>query len=94
MIWEVRESGLGATAFVPGAAGHLARLGGFRRAAGEGRAVLRDLRSLFKKFGYKASLYGHFGQGCIHTRMPFDLTTPRRHREAIASSCMKPRSSA
>ena len=25
--------------------------------------------------GYKPSLYGHFGQGCIHCRIPFDLYT-------------------
>ena len=37
---------------------------------------LRDLRTLFDEFGYsQASLYGHFGQGCVHTRIPFDLRT-------------------
>ena len=30
---------------------------------------------LFKKFGYNCSLYGHFGQGCVHTRIDFDLKT-------------------
>jgi Fe-S oxidoreductase len=36
---------------------------------------LRDLRKLFDKYGYKPSLYGHFGQGCIHSRISFDLRT-------------------
>ncbi len=37
---------------------------------------LRDLRALFGEFGYDAaSLYGHFGQGCVHTRIPFELRT-------------------
>lgn len=37
---------------------------------------LRDLKSLFADFGYDhPSLYGHFGQGCVHTRIPFELTT-------------------
>ncbi|WP_327425753.1 FAD-binding protein [Streptomyces sp. NBC_01707] len=37
---------------------------------------LRDLRGLFSEFGYDAaSLYGHFGQGCVHTRIPFELKT-------------------
>ena len=28
------------------------------------------------EYGYEqASLYGHFGQGCVHTRIPFDLRT-------------------
>ncbi|MFB7418242.1 FAD-binding and (Fe-S)-binding domain-containing protein [Streptomyces sp. NPDC056210] len=37
---------------------------------------LRELRELFEEFGYDhPSLYGHFGQGCVHTRIPFDLTS-------------------
>ena len=37
---------------------------------------LRDLKKLFTDFGYNhPSLYGHFGQGCVHTRIPFELTT-------------------
>ncbi|SHN17669.1 FAD-binding and (Fe-S)-binding domain-containing protein [Actinacidiphila paucisporea] len=37
---------------------------------------LRDLRKLFAEFGYDhPSLYGHFGQGCVHTRIPFGLRT-------------------
>jgi FAD/FMN-containing dehydrogenase/Fe-S oxidoreductase len=35
---------------------------------------LRDLKKLFAEFGYDhPSLYGHFGQGCVHTRIPFEL---------------------
>ncbi|MGS2586652.1 FAD-linked oxidase C-terminal domain-containing protein [Streptomyces hebeiensis] len=37
---------------------------------------LRDLKKLFEEFGYDhPSLYGHFGQGCVHTRIPFGLKT-------------------
>ncbi|GGU99187.1 dimethylmenaquinone methyltransferase [Streptomyces litmocidini] len=37
---------------------------------------LRDLRALFEEFDYDhPSLYGHFGQGCVHTRIPFALKT-------------------
>ena len=37
---------------------------------------LRDLPKLYDEFGYSGSaLYGHFGQGCVHTRIPFDLVT-------------------
>ena len=36
---------------------------------------LRELRKLFKKYDYKCALYGHFGQGCVHTRIDFDLYT-------------------
>lgn len=76
MVWQARESGLGATARVPG-----------QRDSWEGwedSAVppeklgeyLRELRRLFNQHGYKApSLYGHFGQACVHTRIDFDLIT-------------------
>ncbi|MGW7426297.1 FAD-binding and (Fe-S)-binding domain-containing protein [Streptomyces sp. NPDC054813] len=37
---------------------------------------LRDLKGLFEEFGYDhPSLYGHFGQGCVHTRIPFGMKT-------------------
>ncbi|MEU6282982.1 FAD-linked oxidase C-terminal domain-containing protein [Streptomyces sp. NPDC047028] len=37
---------------------------------------LRDLKGLFEEFDYDhPSLYGHFGQGCVHTRIPFGLKT-------------------
>ena len=41
---------------------------------------LRDLRRLMAVFGYKGSLYGHFGHGCVHTRINFDLQS----KEGIA----------
>lgn len=37
---------------------------------------LRELKKLFEEFDYDhPSLYGHFGQGCVHTRIPFQLKT-------------------
>jgi FAD/FMN-containing dehydrogenase/Fe-S oxidoreductase len=75
-VWTVRESALGATAFVPGepltwegwedAGVPPERLG----------AYLRDYHHLMGRFGYRGALYGHFGQGCVHTRTIFDLRTP------------------
>ena len=74
-IWEVRESGLGATAFVPGmkdtwpgwedSAVPPDRMGDY----------LRQFRHLLDEQGYGCSLYGHFGQGCLHVRIDFDLTS-------------------
>jgi FAD/FMN-containing dehydrogenase/Fe-S oxidoreductase len=74
-VWAVRESGLGATAFVPGqpltwegwedSAVLPAKVGDY----------LRDLKQLYKKYHYIGALYGHFGQGCIHTRISFDLAS-------------------
>ncbi|HEX7366367.1 MAG TPA: FAD-binding and (Fe-S)-binding domain-containing protein [Pelobium sp.] len=74
-LWEVRESGLGATAFVPDKDDTWP---GWEDAAVPPLKVgdyLKDLKQLFDKFGYDASIYGHFGQGCIHCRINFDLTT-------------------
>jgi FAD/FMN-containing dehydrogenase/Fe-S oxidoreductase len=89
-LWAARESGLGATAHVPGepdtwegwedSAVHPDRLG----------AYLRDLENLYEQFGYAddtaPSLYGHFGQGCVHTRIPFAMTDAdgvRRYRDFL-----------
>ncbi|MGZ5009309.1 MAG: FAD-binding oxidoreductase, partial [Methylobacter sp.] len=75
MIWKVRESGLGATAHVPN---KKITWEGWEDAAVPPDKVgdyLRDFRKLLEKFGYECDLYGHFGQGCIHTRIDFDLET-------------------
>jgi FAD/FMN-containing dehydrogenase/Fe-S oxidoreductase len=76
-IWEVRESGLGATAFIPGerdtwegwedSAVPPERLGSY----------LRGLKDLYNRYGYSGALYGHFGMGCVHTRIDFELTTSK-----------------
>jgi FAD/FMN-containing dehydrogenase/Fe-S oxidoreductase len=75
LVWQIRESGLGATARVPGqpdtwegwedSAVPPDRLG----------AYLRDLRRIYDRYGYLGAFYGHFGQGCLHTRINFDLVT-------------------
>ena len=36
---------------------------------------LRELKALFHKHGYEASVYGHFGDGLVHCRVDFDLRT-------------------
>lgn len=75
LVWHLREEGLGATAKVPDmpenhegwedASVPPERLG----------AYLRDFKKLIDKFEYEGPLYGHFGQGCVHTRLTFDLRT-------------------
>jgi FAD/FMN-containing dehydrogenase len=79
-IWAIRESGLGSTAFPPD---------GDHWPGWEDSAVppprvgdyLRDLGDLYAKHGLKGAFYGHFGQGCIHSRIDFDL----RHADGIAN---------
>jgi FAD/FMN-containing dehydrogenase/Fe-S oxidoreductase len=78
-IWEIREGGLGSTAFARGednwpgwedSAVPPSRLGPY----------ITDLRELMDRHGIKGATYGHFGQGCIHCRLSFDL----RHADGIA----------
>ncbi|KQW16757.1 FAD-binding and (Fe-S)-binding domain-containing protein [Streptomyces sp. Root369] len=38
-------------------------------------AYLRDFRGLLVSHGLKGTPYGHFGDGCIHVRIDFDLLT-------------------
>ncbi len=74
-LWRVRESALGATALGEGgrhnaegwedAAVPPARLGEY----------LREITVLWQQYGYHGAWYGHFGQGCVHTRNDFDLHT-------------------
>jgi FAD/FMN-containing dehydrogenase/Fe-S oxidoreductase len=75
MIWKVRQGSLGSTAWVPGMPDTWE---GWEDSAVPVEHVadyLRDLRHLLDKFNYHPTLYGHLGQGCIHTRIPFDLYT-------------------
>ncbi len=77
-VWELRESGLGASAVIagrprtwPGAedvAVAPARLGGFLRRF----SALLDRHQL-----QAATFYGHFGDGCVHCRINFDFSTPQ-----------------
>jgi FAD/FMN-containing dehydrogenase/Fe-S oxidoreductase len=72
-VWDVREAGLGATAFVPG---EPLTWAGWEDSAVPPEKVggyLRDLCRLYEKYEYRSALYGHFGQGCIHCRLNFDL---------------------
>ncbi len=92
-MWQAREAGLGATAHHRGedawpgwedSAVHPDDLGGY----------LRDLRDLLHDFDLQASVYGHFGDGCVHCRINFDLTSPdgvahyRRFLSAAAELCV------
>ena len=72
-LWQVREGGLGATAFNRMEADHWE---GWEDAAVHPEklgAYLRDFRDLLDRFDYDTSLYGHFGDGCVHCRINFDL---------------------
>ena len=72
-VWEIRESSLGAVARVPG---EPPKWEGWEDAAVAPEklgAYLRDLKKLADDYDYRCVMYGHFGDGCVHNRMSFDL---------------------
>jgi FAD/FMN-containing dehydrogenase/Fe-S oxidoreductase len=74
-LWQIRESGLGATAWVPGEPNGGPGWEDSAVAPEHVGDYLKDLRDLFNKYEYYPSIYGHFGQGCIHCRIGFDFLT-------------------
>ncbi|MFC8759241.1 FAD-binding and (Fe-S)-binding domain-containing protein [Streptomyces sp. NPDC057193] len=88
-LWRIREDAAGTATRLPGGeawpgwedcAVPPARLG----------AYLREFRALLADFGLRGVPYGHFGDGCVHVRIDFDLWTEqgvrhfRRFSEAVA----------
>ncbi|MFI8999318.1 FAD-binding and (Fe-S)-binding domain-containing protein [Streptomyces sp. NPDC053541] len=89
-LWRIREDAAGTATRLPGGgdawpgwedcAVPPARLG----------AYLRDFRALLAGFGLRGIPYGHFGDGCVHVRVDFDLWTRegtarfREFSEAVA----------
>ncbi|MFE5709962.1 FAD-binding and (Fe-S)-binding domain-containing protein [Streptomyces sp. NPDC056501] len=89
-LWRIREDAAGTATRPPGGgeawpgwedcAVPPARLG----------AYLREFRALLADFGLRGIPYGHFGDGCVHVRIDFDLWTGkgvrdfRRFSEAVA----------
>lgn len=73
-IWLIREAGVGSSR-VPGVED--------ARPSWEDAAVapenvgkyLRDFYPLLEKYGYTCTLFGHFGDGCIHSRITFNPKT-------------------
>ncbi len=75
MIWKVREGSLGSTAWVPNLPDAWPGWEDSAVPVDQVAPYLRQLKALFDKYGYHPSVYGHFGQGCIHCRVPFDVYT-------------------
>ncbi|MFL9657341.1 FAD-binding and (Fe-S)-binding domain-containing protein [Streptomyces sp. PB17] len=89
-LWRIREDASGTATRMPDGseawpgwedcAVPPARLGGY----------LRDFRSLMSAHGLRGTPYGHFGDGCIHVRIDFDLLSDagvarfRRFSEELA----------
>ncbi|MDA0225545.1 MAG: FAD-binding oxidoreductase, partial [Proteobacteria bacterium] len=78
-IWTIRETGASATALTldkgDGRRGPDPVVGWEDAAVDPLRLgdYLREFQRLIDRYGYRTSLYGHFGEGCIHARITFDL---------------------
>ncbi len=76
-LWAIRETGASATALSLAGAGPDPVVGWEDAAVDPLRlgSYLRDFQALIDRYGYSTSLYGHFGDGCIHARINFELRT-------------------
>jgi FAD/FMN-containing dehydrogenase/Fe-S oxidoreductase len=77
-MWTIRETGASATALNLGGQGPDPVVGWEDAAVDPLRLgdYLREFQALIDRYGYRTSLYGHFGDGCIHARITFELRTP------------------
>ncbi|RRR72894.1 FAD-binding oxidoreductase, partial [Streptomyces sp. RP5T] len=99
-LWRIREDASGTATRMPGGTSRPPGAGGGTEAwpGWEDCAVppprlgayLRDFRRLLGSHGLRGTPYGHFGDGCIHVRIDFDLLTApgiarfRRFSEELA----------
>ena len=72
-VWKIRESGARSAAAAPGAPPEWEGWDDAAVAPEKVSAYLRDIRKLLDEYNYHAAFYGHFGHGCIHMRVTFDL---------------------
>jgi FAD/FMN-containing dehydrogenase/Fe-S oxidoreductase len=85
-VWHLREAGPRAAAFAPGAVPEWEGWDDAAVAPEKLGDYLRDIRKLMDEYGYRGSFYGHFGHGCIHMRVSFDLQSEegiRKYAEFI-----------
>lgn len=75
-LWNLRASGLGAGAYVPGHPRSWPGAEDTAVAPAQLGPYLRRLDALLSRRGLQAATYyGHFGEGCVHARINFDLAS-------------------
>ncbi|WP_168791759.1 FAD-binding and (Fe-S)-binding domain-containing protein [Paraburkholderia aromaticivorans] len=82
-VWSIRETGASAVALSVDS-GTPDPIVGWEDAAVDPLRLgdyLRAFQALVDRHGYETSLYGHFGDGCVHARITFDL----RSAEGVAT---------
>jgi len=85
-VWQIREAGPRAAAFAPGAPAEWEGWDDAAVAPEKLGSYLRDIRSLMNEYHYRGAFYGHFGHGCVHMRVSFDLESEngiRKYAEFI-----------
>jgi FAD/FMN-containing dehydrogenase/Fe-S oxidoreductase len=77
-LWTLRETGASATSLNLRGSTRPDPIVGWEDAAVDPLRLgdyLREFRALVERFGYRTSIYGHFGDGCVHARIDFELRT-------------------
>ncbi|MFK7856060.1 MAG: FAD-binding and (Fe-S)-binding domain-containing protein, partial [Granulosicoccus sp.] len=76
-IWSIREQGASATSMSLNPEDPDPAVGWEDTAVDPMQLgdYLREFQALVDRYGYTTSLYGHFGDGCIHARITFDTRT-------------------
>ncbi|MFD7436222.1 FAD-binding and (Fe-S)-binding domain-containing protein [Streptomyces sp. NPDC059861] len=74
-LWRVREDGAGLAARLVDGGESWPGWEDAAVAPGDLAAYLRDFRALLASHALTGVLYGHFGAGCVHVRIDFDLAT-------------------
>ena len=72
-VWKIREAGPRAAGSGPGMPRRWEGWDDASVAPEKLGSYLRDLRRLLNQYEYQAAYYGHFGHGCIHMQVSFDL---------------------
>ncbi len=77
-IWSIRENGASATQLSIDPAIPDPKVGWEDAAVDPHRLgdYLRRFQALVDRYGYRTSMFGHFGDGCVHCRITYDLGTP------------------
>jgi FAD/FMN-containing dehydrogenase/Fe-S oxidoreductase len=73
-VWQIREAGVGASR-VPNVEDAWPSWEDAAVAPEVLGNYLRDFDKLLRKFNYRWTIFGHFGDGCVHCRITFDLKT-------------------
>ena len=74
-LWNFRDEALGSTSKIPNQDDYYP---GWEDSAVDPKRLgeyIRKFEQMLAEYGYEGCLYGHFGQGCVHISINFDLFT-------------------